>query len=330
MSKPSITPLTDNGAAIDGCPSSSSSFIRKSMPIKEWAMLFLLSILWGGSFFFIGIAVTELPPLTIVALRLSLAAATLWLILLIRGDKIPTSLPLWRTFFVMGLLNNVIPFSLIVWGQTHIASGLASIINATTPLFTVLIAGTFLSDEKMTPQKIAGVIIGLFGVIVLIGPSSLSYFETNTVAQLAIVGAAISYGLASVYCRRFKTLGISPLTTTMCQVTAATLILLPVVIGMDQPNNFAAVSPRVWMAIFMLAIVSTALAYILYFRILSSSGATNVVLVTFLVPVTATLLGWLVLQEQLQVKHFIGMLFISLGLAAIDGRAWQKLRGATK
>ena len=170
MSKPSITPLTDNGAAIDGSPSSSSSFIRTSMPIKEWAMLFLLSILWGGSFFFIGIAVTELPPLTIVALRLSLAAATLWLILLIRGDKIPTSLPLWRTFFVMGLLNNVIPFSLIVWGQTHIASGLASIINATTPLFTVLIAGTFLSDEKMTPQKIAGVIIGLFGVIVLIGP----------------------------------------------------------------------------------------------------------------------------------------------------------------
>tara|TARA_B110000503_G_scaffold46449_1_gene75784 strand:- start:2041 stop:2961 length:921 start_codon:yes stop_codon:yes gene_type:complete len=303
--------------------------INQTMSPKDWLMLLLLSFLWGGSFFFIAVAVSELPPLTIVTMRVGLASATLWIILLVAGYEVPKSLKLWRSFFVLGLLNNAIPFSLIVWGQTHISSGLASIINATTPLFTVLIAGALLTDERMTPAKITGVVVGLLGVMVLIGPASLSDAGTNT-AQFAIMAAAASYGFGTVYGRRFKTMGISPFSTVVGQVTAATIILLPLVLLIEQPYQLANPSLKVWLAVLSLAIFSTALAYILFFRILATSGATNVVLVTFLVPVTASLLGWLVLNEKLHAEYFIGMLFIGLGLTAIDGRLWGKAKKLTK
>jgi len=304
--------------------------INQTMSPKDWLMLLLLSFLWGGSFFFIAVAVSELPPLTIVTMRVALASVTLWIILLVAGYEVPKSLKLWRSFFVLGLLNNAIPFSLIVWAQTHISSGLASMINATTPLFTVLIAGAVLTDERMTPAKITGVVVGLLGVIVLIGPASLSGSGTNTTAQFSIMAAAVSYGFATVYGRRFKTMGISPFTIVVGQVTAATIILLPLALLIEQPYQLANPSLRVWLAVLSLAIFSTALAYILFFRILATSGATNVVLVTFLVPVTASLLGWLALNEKLHAEYFIGMLLIGLGLAAIDGRLWGKAKKLTK
>jgi len=304
--------------------------INQTMSTKDWSMLLLLSCLWGGSFFFIGVAVTELPPLTIVTLRVGLAAIILWIFFLVSGQEIPKSLKLWRTFFVLGLLGNAIPFSLIVWGQTHITSGLASIINATTPLFTILIAGTLLSDERITGGKLIGVALGILGVAVLIiGPSRMIEITSDTTAQLAVVGAAISYGFATVYGRRFKAMGISPLTTVIGQVTTATLILLPLALIVERPDQLSNPSIQVWLAVFSLAAFSTVLAYILFFRILSSAGATNVVLVTFLVPITASLLGWLVLDEQLYIEHFIGMAFIGLGLASIDGRPWRYAKKLT-
>ena len=304
--------------------------INQTMSTKDWSMLLLLSCLWGGSFFFIGVAVTELPPLTIVTLRVGLAAIILWIFFLVSGQEIPKSLKLWRTFFVLGLLGNAIPFSLIVWGQTHITSGLASIINATTPLFTILIAGTLLSDERITGGKIIGVALGILGVAVLIiGPSRMIEITSDTTAQLAVVGAAISYGFATVYGRRFKAMGISPLTTVIGQVTTATVILLPLALIVERPDQLSNPSIQVWLAVFSLAAFSTVLAYILFFRILSSAGATNVVLVTFLVPITASLLGWLVLDEQLYIEHFIGMAFIGLGLASIDGRPWRYAKKLT-
>jgi drug/metabolite transporter (DMT)-like permease len=308
--------------------------INQSMTTKDWAMLLLLSLLWGGSFFLISLAVAELPPLTIVLLRVGIAAITLWAILLIGGYEIPKSLKLWRTFFILGLLNNVIPFSLIVWGQNHIGAGLASIINATTPLFTILIAGAFLSDEHMTPQRVVGVLIGLLGVTVLIGPSSLQDLgpgmSVGTLAQLAIIGAAISYGCASVYGRRFKSMGISPFTTAVGQVTTATIILLPLAFLFERPDQLPNPSLQVWLSILCLGVFCTALGYSLFFRILSSSGATNVVLVTFLVPVSANFLSWLILGEQLHGRYFAGMAVIGLGLAAIDGRLWEKLKAVLK
>lgn len=308
--------------------------INQRMTTKDWAMLLMLSFLWGGSFFFIGVAVTELPPLTIVFLRVGLAAVTLWAIALLSGYKVPRSIAVWRTFALMGLVSNAIPFSLIVWGQTHIGAGLASIINAATPLFTILIAGLFLADEHMTAQKIIGVMAGLAGVIVLIGPSALLELgfdmDKSTLAQLAIIGAALSYGCATVFGRRFKAMGISPFHTAAGQVTASTLILFPLVMIIERPYELATPSASVWLSIVSLAVFSTALAYILFFRILESSGATNVVLVTFLVPVTANFLSWLVLDEQLHGRYFVGMAIIGLGLAAIDGRLWAKLKAFSK
>jgi len=303
--------------------------INQSMGSKDWAMLLSLSFLWGGSFFFVGVAVTELPPLTIVTLRVAIAAMILWLILSLSQHQAPRTAKLWRDLFVMALLNNVIPFSLIVWGQIHIASGLASILNATIPLFTVVIAGWLLPDEQMTARKVSGVAIGFFGVIVLMGPSSLEQMGTDTLAQLAILGAAISYGFATSFGRRFKTMGISPFQTSVGQVTASTIMLLPLVFLLERPDQLANPSSEVWLAVIGLGAFSTALAYILFFNVLSSAGATNVTLVAFLVPVTAIFLGWLVLDEQLNIEHFAGMAFIGLGLAAIDGRLWAKLKNLT-
>ncbi|MDA8787075.1 DMT family transporter [Porticoccaceae bacterium] len=300
--------------------------INQRMGTKDWGMLLLLSFLWGGSFFFISVAISELPPFTLVTMRVGLAALTLWLVLLVSGYPIPKSPKVWRTFMMMGLLGNAMPFSLIAWGQTHIGAGLASIINATTPIFTILIAGAFLSDEHITPKKVLGIAAGLLGVIVLIGPSALLELGTNTMAQLAVIGAAISYSSATVFGRRFKAMGISPFDTAVGQVTASTILLLPLVWFIDKPLELANPSLQVWLAILALAIFSTAFAYILFFRILSSSGATNVVLVTFLAPVTASFLSWLILDEQLQAKHFIGMACIGLGLAIIDGRLWSRLK----
>jgi drug/metabolite transporter (DMT)-like permease len=294
--------------------------INQTMGKKEWLMLFLLSLLWGGSFFFVGIAVMELPPLTIVSLRLVLAAFTLWLVMVLMGQRLPRSLTVWRTFLVMGLFNSAIPFSLITWGQTHIASGLASVLNATTPLFTVMMAGVFLADERISSRKIMSIVIGFIGVVILIGPSSLDGLGVNVLAQLAVLGAAASYGLSGVYGRRFKRMNLSPLVTATGQLIMSSLVLLPISLLIERPDQLILPSASVWVAVIALAVFSTALAYILYFRLLSSSGITNLSMVTFLIPISAILLGVILLDEVLRTEHFIGMLFIVVSLLGIDGR----------
>lgn len=289
-------------------------------------MLLLLSLLWGGSFFFIELVISDFTPLMIVFLRVSLAAITLWGIILIRKIPIPKKTEIWQAFVIMGVLNNVIPFSLIVWGQLHIASGLASIFNATTPLFTVVIAGLFLSDEKPTPMKLIGVGIGFIGAILMIGPSALDGIGTATIAQIAILAAAISYAFAGVYGRRFKTMNLHPMVAAAGQVSASSIVLFPMLFLTDQPMSFTNITMHTWAAMIALAILSTAMAYTLYFHILASAGATNLLLVTFLIPVSAILLGTLFLDESLDLIHIIGMGFIALGLSAIDGRLWKIFR----
>ena len=283
-------------------------------------MLLALSVLWGGSFFFVGVIVNELPPFTIVTIRVGLAAIALWLVAFAMGYRIPVRGDIWRAFFCMGLLNNVIPFSLIVWGQTHIASGLASILNATTPLFTVLIAHVLTTDERLTPVRLFGVVAGLAGTVVLIGPGALSGIGTHVFAQIAVLVAALSYAFAGIYGRRFRELEVPPLLTATGQVTTSTLMLLPVVLLLDEPWRLPMPGLTTWAALAGLAVLSTALAYILYFRILATAGATNLLLVTFLIPVTAILLGVLALGESLSAGHIFGMALIASGLAAIDGR----------
>jgi len=307
---------------------SNSKDVPPRMGGTEWILLFTLSILWGGSFFFFKILVDVLPPFTVVLGRVGLAAIALNLFLLARGDSMPSSTRLWRQFFAMGTLNNVIPFTLIVFGETRIASGLASILNATTPLFTVIAAHFLTTSERLTWAKIAGMVFGFLGVAVLIGPDALSGLrQSDLLGEGACLLAALTYGFAGIYGRRFK--GVPPLEVATGQITASTIILLPIAAFVDRPWLLPAPDPHVWAAFAGIALLSTALAYILYFRILATAGATNLLLVTFLLPISALLLGALVLGETVDARAIFGMILIGAGLAAIDGRSWKALRSRT-
>jgi drug/metabolite transporter (DMT)-like permease len=298
---------------------------NKTMTALEWGMLLLLALVWGGSFFFVGVAIKQLPPLTIVALRVALASLILWLCAPAMGVRLPSGRTVISAFLVMGLVNNAIPFSLIAFGQTQLASGLASILNATTPLFTV-IAGHFLTeDERLTPLRVTGALCGLVGVAGMIGPQLVGGLGGGVLAELAILGAAVSYAFASVFGRRFRRLGINPIATATGQVTASSLMLIPIALLVDRPWTLPMPGVETLAAIFGLAALSTAFAYILYFRILAGAGATNVVLVTLLAPVSSIALGALVLHEHLEARHFIGLALIGLGLACIDGRPLRAL-----
>jgi drug/metabolite transporter (DMT)-like permease len=291
--------------------------IHARMTAAEWALLVGLSVLWGGSFLFVGVAVAELPPLTIVVARVALAAAALLLALRFMGVALPRERRVWAAFIGMGVLNNAIPFTLIAWGQSHIASGVASILNATTPLFTVVVAHWLTADERMSARKLAGVAIGFCGVAVMIGGAGLRTLGVDVLAQLAVLAAAISYAFAGVYGRRFKAMGVAPAATAAGMLTASTLLLVPAMLIVDRPWTLPAPSATTVAALLGLALLSTALAYILYFRLLASAGATNLLLVTFLIPVSAILLGATLLGERLAPRHFLGMALIGCGLAAI-------------
>lgn len=296
---------------------------NRPMNPLEWGMLLILSAVWGGSFFFNGVAVRELPVFSIVAARVMLAAAILLVILRLRGERLPRDRAVWAAFFGMGLLNNAIPFALIVWGQGHIASGVASILNASTPLFTVILAHVLTDDERMTRARLTGVVTGFVGVAVMIGLDELRGLGTRLAAQLMCLAGATSYALAGIYGRRFKTMGIAPMTTAAGQVIASSVILLPLMLVIDRPWTLPAPGPATVLALIGVAAISTALAYVLYFRILATAGATNLLLVTFLIPVSAILLGILFLGEVLEARHLAGMVLIGLGLAALDGRPWK-------
>ncbi|MBT3197104.1 MAG: DMT family transporter, partial [Gammaproteobacteria bacterium] len=247
---------------------------------------------------------------------------TLLIMMRIMGLRMPSDRHTWIAFFNMGLLNNVLPFSLIVWGQTHVASGVASILNATTPMFTVIVAHWLTTDEKITKRSLFGIGFGFAGVAIMVGGDALHGLSFDVLAPIAILGAALSYAFAGVFGRRFKTMGVSPMATATGQVIASSILLAPLVMVVDQPWRLPIPSLSAWGALVGLATVSTALAYIIYFRVLESAGATNLLLVTFLIPVSAVLLGIGFLGEVLLSKHLLGMVLISIGLVAIDGRLW--------
>lgn len=299
------------------------------MSARVWFWLLSLSVLWGGSFFFAKVAVGELRPLTVVFGRVALAAFALNLSLWLTDQSIFRRETPWAAFMIMGLLNNLVPFSLIFWGQTQIASGLASILNATTPLFTLVVAHLATRDEKMNAARLAALLVGVAGVAVLVGPDLLIGDRLGSMGQLACLGAAFSYALAGVYGRRFRAMAVSPLQAASGQLTASTLLILPIMLIVDRPWLLPVLpGATLWAALAGLALLSTALAYILYFRILAAAGATNLLLVTFMIPVTAILLGALLLGERLASRHFAGMVLIGLSLAAVDGRILRFLRPA--
>ncbi|WP_232224152.1 DMT family transporter [Mastigocladopsis repens] len=296
---------------------------KLTMGVLEWILLLILSVLWGSSFFFNEVALKELQPFTLVLGRVSLAAVALTAFVFLQGKQIPVSLTLWREFLLMGALNNLIPFSLIVWGQTHIDSGLAAILNATTPIFTVVLAHFLTQDERLTFNRLVGTMLGLCGVVVLIGSDALRGLSLNSLGHFAILGAACSYGCAGIYGRRFRKL--PPAVAAAGMLISSTILLLPLTLLLERPLTFKP-SVTTWGALIGLSLLSTALAYIIYFHILTKAGATNLVLVTFVIPVSSLFLGVFILGEQLHWTTFASMVLIFIGLAAIDGRAIARIR----
>ena len=296
----------------------------RPMGTTKWAMVLALSAVWGSSFFFFKVLVAELPPFTVVLGRVGFAAIILNLFLVFRRTPMTPTLP-WRQFLIMGTLNNVIPFSLIVWGETRISSGLASILNATTPVFAVLAAHYLTHTEKLTWARTTGVMFGVLGVVVLIGPDALQGLGSKDIpGEAACLLAAVFYAVAGIYGRRFK--GLPALQVATGQITGAALVMLPLAAVTDRFWMLPIPSLAVWGAFAGIAILCTVVAYILYFRILATAGATNLLLVTFLLPVTALLLGSIILGEQIKLAAISGMSLIGMGLLAIDGRLMKVFR----
>jgi drug/metabolite transporter (DMT)-like permease len=291
---------------------------------RDWALLGVLSVLWGGSFFFNGLALRELPPLTLVLLRVALAALILLPVAWGYGIALPRTLAGWRPYFLIALFNNVLPFSLIVTGQTYIPSGLASILNATTPLFTVVVMAVA-GEEKLLMRRVVGVLAGLIGVIILRG-QDLGFATSAGIGILLCLAAAFSYGLAALYARR-KLKDSPPLATATFQLLASSVMMALVAAMVERPWRLAMPGPTVWLAVAGLAALSTALAYIVFFQILRRSGSTNVMLVTLLIPVTAILLGSLVLGESVSLREIVGALVIGSALLVIDGRMLGLFQG---
>jgi drug/metabolite transporter (DMT)-like permease len=290
------------------------------MSPSQWLLLAFLSVLWGGSFLFVGIAVTELPVFTIVLWRVGLAALLLLPVVFVLGHRLPDTAGGWWPFLVMALLNNVIPFSAIALGQKEIASGLASVLNATTPLFGVTLMH-LLTDDKMSPNKFAGVAIGILGVAMLMGPAVLMGDRTSALGMGLVLVGTCSYGFSGVWGRRLRS--TPPLISATCQLVCSTLVVAVIAGVVDQPWTLPTPSTRTVLAMVGLAALSTALAYAVFFRILAVSGPTNVLLVTLLIPVSGVALGAIALGETVHWRHVLGAIVIASGLIVIDGRILQ-------
>ena len=295
------------------------------MAPADWLWILLLSVIWGGSFVFIELALAGFQPLGIVAIRLGLGAALLfaWLWATNRLPRFTRERCI--AVCVMGLLSNAIPFFLLTWGQTGLGAGLASIFNATTPLFTILVAHLWSDDDKITPSRLIALATGLAGVVVLMGGESLRELGSSLPAQLAVLGAAIFYAISGVYGRRMFRMGLDPAAAAAGQFVAAFLLVAPLALALDRPWRLPLPDATAWGGVLALAILSTAIGYIIFYKVLARSGATNAMLVTFLSPVSAILLATAFLGERLNLTQAAGMTLIFAGLAVADGRLFARL-----
>ena len=289
------------------------------MSATQWLWLIVLSILWGGSFFFVGVAVNEVPTLTLVLARVGLAALVLLPILAIVGLRLPHGWTAWQPFVGMAILNNILPFSLIALGQSQIASGLASVLNATTPLWSVVLARLLIGDEKLTSARVGGLVLGVVGVAILMWPALRDTALGSLFGMACVLGGALSYGFAGVWGRRLRS--TPPLVSAASQLIASTIMLAPAVAIVDAPWTLSQPSAGTLAALVGLAILSTAVAYIVFFHILSVSGPTNAMLVTLLIPISSIALGALFLGERLLPEHIAGAALVAVALVVFDGRA---------
>jgi drug/metabolite transporter (DMT)-like permease len=295
---------------------------QKTMDARAWSLIVLLAFIWGASFLGYALALRELPVLTVVALRVAIAALVVGLAMALAGRPFPRGLPDWIALAVMGLTNVALPFTLIAFGQTRIESGLASIFNATTALFGVVIAAFFFTDESLTARKIAGVVLGIAGVAVIAGPDALGGFDLRSEGQLAALLASFFYALSGSLARRFLT-GLSPEGASFGMLASAAVLLVPLAL-MIEGRPAATASPATIGAILYLSVIASALAYLVYYRLLARAGAGNLMLVTLILVPVAVLLGAVVLGERLGPNEFAGFAVIALGLVVIDGRLFSR------
>ncbi|SOC12166.1 DMT family transporter [Rhodobacter maris] len=281
-----------------------------------WILLAALALVWGTSFLSNRAALSGAGFLTVVTFRVSFGALALWLWVWARRLPLPANPRYLWTFLVMGALNNAIPFSLIVWGQTQIDSGLAAILNAATALFGVLVAAAAFADERLSATRLGGVLIGLAGVALAIGPEALSTFTLASAGQWAVVGASLSYGFAGAYARR-AIHGLAPEVAAAGMLTGAMVWLIPAMLLVEGVPNFDW-GLEAWAGMLWLALGCSALAYLIYYRILARAGAGNLSLVTLLIPPVAILAGWAVYGERLGLREWAGFAVLAAGLALLN------------
>lgn len=298
--------------------------VQKSIPPLAWAGIALLGLIWGGSFLSNVILLREIGVLTTVAARVLLASLALWVYVALAGLPVPGSLRAWRDFAVMGLFNVALPFSLIVFAQVHVASGLASILNAATAIFGVLVAALVFADERLTGQKAAGVALGFAGVATVIGPQALTRFDPTSLAQLALIVASISYGFGGAWARARLT-GHKPQVAAAGMLTMAAVIMIPYALWVEGVPTFAYLAAT-WGAMAYLSLFATAGAFLMYYRIMPVVGAGNMSLVTLLVSPVAIVLGAVFLGETLDPRAYLGFALLAAGLMVIDGRVLQVFR----
>jgi drug/metabolite transporter (DMT)-like permease len=298
---------------------------QPGMTAGEWGLVVLLSMLWGGSFFFAKVIVQQVPPFTLGFARFAIAAVALGMYLRMSRTPVPGSVSTWAAFAGMGALNNLIPAALIAWGQMTIPSGLAAVLIATTPVFSIVVAHCLTVDDKMSANKVVGIALGIVGVIALVGTDTLNGSARSVLAMLGCLAAALSYGFANVFGRRFKRMGIAPAVGAFGQLAATAAMVAPLALVFDQPWRLSPPGADARASLIALALLSTALAYAIFFRLLAGAGSLNVSLVRLLIPVSAILLGTLILGERFSARQFAGMARIGIGLIAIDGRAWKAI-----
>jgi len=286
----------------------------------EWGLIALQSMLWGSSYFFIAVAQPELPAFTIAALRSLPAAAALLLIVLPLGYRLPATLAEWRLFIAFAAFNSVLPFLLIVWGQSRATGGMAAILNATAPLFGIVLAHFLTHDERLSWSKTAGILVGIAGVAILVGYDAVAGESADLMARLALLAAPFCYVMANIFVRR--RLGhYPPFVIAVVQMVGSMLVTFPLALAIDQPWALPAPSLQALGAIVGMGVLGSALASLCHFTVLQRAGATNASLVTLIIPLTPILLGGIFLGERLSARDMLGGLVIAAALIIIDGRA---------
>lgn len=298
------------------------------MRSRDWIQFALLSIAWGASFLFIKIALADLSPLMVGWLRLVIASLTLWIIALLARLRPRFSRRAWLTLAAMGFFNNSLAFVLIPWGEQYIDSGLAAILNSTVPLFTIVLAHFFLFDERLSARRLGGLVLGFAGVVLLMAPPIIAsggdWLTAKSVqGSLAVILASACYAIATVIGRRFLR-GEPPVLTAATQLSFGMLWLLPLVLLTNSLGSLATMSLPTWGSMLWLGVVGSGFAYLLYFSLLRNVGATQVVVVTYVLPLIGVTLGVLILGEQLTWTMLAGLALILGGLMVVNGVPWRR------